>query len=102
MPPRILYITSSRLAGMMNDERWRLVQAFKRAGHVVVDVEEDDVCDYDLEQLVASQKGPFSMILFEEMSWAIKHGFNLFFKHAHRVDIPKAMFISDYWLYTRQ
>ncbi|MBI2453303.1 glycosyltransferase [Candidatus Peregrinibacteria bacterium] len=86
---------------MMNAERWHLIEAFKKAGHCVVDVEKDNLHKYKLQNFIKALKEDFGLIIFEEMSWAIKHKFKIFFKDAHKINIPKATFISDYWIYTR-
>jgi hypothetical protein len=100
MAEKILYITSSKLEKMMNNERWHLIKAFKKAGHYVVDVEKDNMHGFDLPKLVKSFKKPIGLIIFEEIIWAKKLKFRIDFKNAHKVKIPKAMFISDFWIYT--
>lgn len=102
MKKNILYIGSSQLANMMNKERWLLINAFKRAGHDFIDVDNDKVFNFDLKKLVDSRGKKYDLIIFEEVSWAIKLKFNLFFKNTKKVKIPKATFISDYWIYTSQ
>lgn len=99
MRKNILYIGSSKLANMMNKERWLLINAFIKAGHDFIDVENENY-NFDLKKLIGSKKKKYDLIIFEEVCWAIKLKFNLYFKNAKKVKIPKATFISDYWIYT--
>lgn len=97
----LLCLTSTKLRNLMNQERLEVYQALEKRGAIIHCVEEQDNANYDLPTLIKNYnqklRSPITAITFEQCRWLIKLGFDLPFKNAHKVALPKASFIDDYW-----
>jgi len=101
----IICITSSKMSVLMNSERLDLYFALQKKGALLITLTHDVSTIREVLALNYIDGDCVDGIIFEEPIWGKKLNFSTMFKDAANYKIPKATFITDYFLeiaYTRR